>query len=225
MDASAAEAVPGGTVGDWCPVHGTRTLTTTRSGLSIAQSVCRPYLMPGSGGVDSLGDVSDVVGLATAGLSAGGFVLRRKLAAKRRARLEGLSGDWWQYHPTQDSAVSSSKIWVEHSEKIRVKRGRIMGKSENHHSTKLRYAIEGELIDGEGPSFRYQNRVTDEAMVAIRIDLDHRPDLMIGSWTGEDFDGQPNGGRILYSRMQLSTKRLKRLLKQYPRRCCCHPAA
>lgn len=171
-------------------------------------------------------DSGDLLKLGLAAHKLSSYAIKKRSAKRLRDRYSDLPEFRFQYHRTYDTAVSKSAIWVAHTEVFQLKRNRIVGTSENHHSTKFTYATSGTLQQSQALQFQYRNRRTEEPLVQIKIDRDRPPDLMIGTWDGEDFDGRLTTGPIIYSKRELPKKKyLNQLVRKYARNviCTCKP--
>jgi hypothetical protein len=117
-----------------------------------------------------------------------------------------LSDGWIQYHLSGDARVSStSPIWVEHKEILKVSRfGRVRGTSKGcHPPTPLDYVIKGKIRRGIA-RLDFHNVTSDENDVVIIYPNLLSNSVVIGMWVGHDFNKRPSVGPILLSKTELT---------------------
>jgi len=154
------------------------------------------------------------------------FVLRKYfpersiLPTKRKEREAGgeeysnLAGDWEQYHLTRDTSISLAPFWAHHKEHLDIYEGQyVEGFSKSvDHPAGLEYRIKGQIRQGK--MILTLDCVSDPTEFATHAypNLLNRK-LLVGNWTGFDFQKRPVTGALISSREQRTAGDLNEILK------------
>lgn len=128
-----------------------------------------------------------------------------------RRQHQHLNGAWKQYHLSTDSNYRSGPFWVEHDEILNVSCfGRVSGESTGRHSISLRYRVKGVIRHGV-MRLTLTNQTAREVPATLTYPRLLSGSLLVGMWTGRDFDGQWSAGPIILSRNELTTSELSNI--------------
>jgi len=133
----------------------------------------------------------------------------------RKNRYSHLSGEWHQYHLTNDKTHQRNLFWLHHNENICIGRlAKVTGKSTNNYKIQLEYGITGK-IDHDSLIINYINMKTNEKPVMVYIDNVLSGEELHGVWIGYDFDKSITVGPIIYSREPLELEKLNHCIRNY----------
>jgi hypothetical protein len=125
-----------------------------------------------------------------------------------RGKHKHLNGPWKQYHLSTDSDHGNGPFWVEHDETLKITCfGRVTGKSIGRYRTSLTYGITGAIRDGV-MWLTFTNKTAGEIPAMLAYPRLLSAQLLVGTWTGCDFDGQWSTGPIILSRSPLTKREL-----------------
>jgi hypothetical protein len=138
--------------------------------------------------------------------------LANLLKGRRRKLYSHLSGEWFQYHLTMDKKKGKGPIWVAHKETLVVSQlFKVTGGSQNDYETPLQYKILGRIVHGR-MIFQYSNELLEEDRVTVVINNLLSGKLLLGTWSGQDFNKVHTTGPIVFSRTPLSEDKLDEIL-------------
>jgi hypothetical protein len=125
-----------------------------------------------------------------------------------RRRYKNLSGSWLQYHLSTDSALAPVPMWVTHEAQLRLTAfGHVKGDSASEVNENYQYAVTGSIRNGV-MRLRLDNKTAAEEPAFMIFPNLLPADVIVGIWTGQDFDQQWTSGPVVFSRGQLDLAEL-----------------
>jgi hypothetical protein len=120
-----------------------------------------------------------------------------------RGSYGNISGAWLQYHLSTDSNLTPMPIWVRHEVTLRLTAfGHIRGSSKSDYNKNYQYVVTGSIRNGV-MRLRLDNSTAREEPAFMIFPNLLTPGVLVGIWTGQDFDQQWTSGPVIFSKGEL----------------------